>query len=128
MAELPKSELPQDPEYWDTLAAKARQDAAGPLAGYVSAQDVWYGVLAQGAPWLVAASAAATLVLWLALPVPEPSFALVHIERALDPSEVPGTFIGGPQPPTVDALLVQFPPAADDAVLDEPLPDRAVRQ
>ncbi len=128
MAELPKSELPRDPEYWDTLAAKVRQDAAGPLAAYASAHDVWYGVLAQGAPWLVAASAAATLILWLALPVPDTSFALVHIERSLDPSEVAGMFIGGPQPPTVDALLVQFAPAADDAVLEDTLPDRAVRQ
>ena len=114
MAELPQSQLPQEPEYWEELARKIREDAAGPLAAYAATQYVWYGVLARRAPWLVAASAAAMLILWLALPTPDSSVAFRWIEHSLAPSETAGTLIGGPEPPSVDALMVQFPPLLDE--------------
>ena len=114
MAELPESALPQEPEYWEGLARKIREDAAGPLVAYAAAYDLWYGVLARRAPWLVAASVAAMLILWLALPRPDSSVALRWMEHSLAPDEVAGTLIGGPAPPSVDAVMVQFPPALDE--------------
>ena len=117
MAELTHSQLPREPEYWQELARKIREDAAGPLAAYAAARDigsdrdVWYGVLARRAPWLVAASATAILILWLTLPTTDSSVAFRWIEHSLAPSEIAGTLIGGPAPPSVDALMVQFPPA-----------------
>lgn len=110
MAESPKSQLPQDPGYWDGLARAIRADAAGPLASYAAVDDAWYGVLARSAPWLVAASAAAMLVLWLALPPRDVSGDLRWIESSLAPSEAAGTLVAGPRAPSVDALLAQFPP------------------
>ena len=112
MAELPRSQLPQEPEYWEQLAQRIRQDAVGPLAAHAAAHDAWYGVLARRAPWLVAVSAAAMLVLWLVLP-PDAAAAFRPIERLLEPSEVAGTLVGGPAPPSVDVLMVQFPPVLD---------------
>jgi len=134
MAELPQSRLPREPEYWEALAGKIRDDAAGPLAAYAASaiaaeaglqQEAWDAVLARRAPWLVAASAAAALVLWLALPARVPSQGVLSaressasspwIERSLSPIEVAGTLIGGAAPPSVDTLMVQFPPAPGEA-------------
>ena len=68
MADVPRSQLPHDPEYWKKLAERIRGDASGPLAAYAAAHDNWYGLLARRSPWLVSASVAAMLILWLALP------------------------------------------------------------
>ena len=108
--ELPQSQLPQEPEYWDRFARRISRDAAAPLATYARANQVWYGVLSHRAPWLVAASAAAMLVLWVTLPARESLVADRWIERFLSPDELAGSLIGGPAPPSVDALLAQFPP------------------
>ncbi len=124
MADLPPSQLPQDPEYWGELAGKIREDAAAPLAAYAGAEDGriddgrvddgWYRILARRAPWLLAASAAAMLILWLALPERGTSPAFRWIADALAPSETAGTWIGGAAPPSVDALMVHFSPALDE--------------
>ncbi len=114
MPDLPRSPLPQEPEYWEELAGKIRADAAGPLAGYAGVDSGWYGVLAQRAPWLVAASAAAMLLLWLALPERGPSVAFRWIEGSLAPSELAGTLVSGAAPPTVEILMVQFPPSEEE--------------
>lgn len=113
MVENPDSNLPRDPEYWAGLARRIREDAAGPLAAYAVAQDVWYEVLSQRAAWLVGASAAAMLVLWLALPTSE-SVAFRWLERSLEPNDVAGSLIGGPAPPSVEVLMAQFYPAPPD--------------
>lgn len=118
MADRPRSRLPQDPEYWEGLARAIRADAAGPLAAYAAARETWYGVLARRAPWLVAASVAAMLVLFLALPAPG-SPALGWMERALAPDEVAGALVGGPEPPGVEVLLAQFPPAANPGIEEQ---------
>jgi len=119
MAELPQSRLPREPEYWEALAGKIRDDAAGPLAAYAASaiaaeagfqQEAWDAVLARRAPWLVAASAAAALVLWLALPARVPSQGVLWLERSVTPTEIAGSLVGGPAAPSVDALMVQFPP------------------
>ncbi|HXV63623.1 MAG TPA: hypothetical protein VEK15_23180 [Vicinamibacteria bacterium] len=106
---VPKSPLPKDTAYWEELARRIREDASGPLAAYAS-RARWYGVLAGPAPWLIAASAAAILFLWLALPAADSSATLRRMERSLSPDEAAGALVGGPEPPTVDALLVQFSP------------------
>ena len=117
MTDLPQSQLPQEPEYWEDLARKVREDAAAPLAAYAAAHAAeecgWYDVLARRAPWLVAASAAAMLVLWFALPARESSPAFRWIATSLAPNEKAGTLITGTEPPSVDALMVQFPPGPD---------------
>ncbi len=109
MAEVPRSQFPQDSEYWEQLARRIRDDASGPLAAYAAAHDGWFGLLARRSPWLVAASAAAMLILWLALPTPDSSVAFRWMEHSLAPNEIAGTLMGGPEPPSVDALMVQFP-------------------
>ena len=120
MAEFPKSQLPQDPGYWEELAQRIRRDASAPLAAYAAAQqawaaqDSWYDVLARRSAWLVAPSAAAVLILWLALPAADSSVALRWIERSVAPTEMAGTLLGGPQPPSVEALVVQFSPPLED--------------
>ena len=114
MAEFPKSQLPTEPEYWDRLARRIHEDASGPLAAYAAGGDSWYGPLAQRAPWLVAAATAAMLILWLALPSSGSSVAFRWMERSLAPDEVAGTLISGQQPPSVDVLMAQFPPALHD--------------
>lgn len=114
MAELPQSPLPPDLRYWEDLARRIRDDAAPPLAAYAATDTPWYDLLARRAPWLVAAAAAAMLTLWLALPARDASPALRWIERSLAPTEAAGTLIGGPQPPSVEALMVQFPPARNE--------------
>ena len=114
MAELPKSQLPQDPGYWEELAQRIRRDASGPLAAYAAAQDAWYDLLARRAGWLVAASAAAMLLLGLALPAADSSVAFRWIERSVAPKEVAGTLLGGPQHPSVEARVAQFLPPLDD--------------
>jgi len=114
MTEVPKSQLPKDPEYWEALTQRILQDASGPLAAHATSCDVWYDLLARRSASLVAASAAAMLLLWLALPAPESSVAFGWIERSVAPDEIAGTLLGGPVPPSVDALIVQFPPAPDE--------------
>ena len=109
MSQPPRSQLPQDSEYWDELARKIGHDAVDPLLEYAAARSAWYGVLDRRAPWFVAASAAAMLLIWLALPPPDSS-ATPSLEGGLVPKEVAGTLIAGPEPPSVDVLLVQFPP------------------
>ncbi len=116
MAELPASPLPRSPEYWDRLARAVRDDAAGPLGAYADAHDGAYAVLARRAPWLIAASAAAMLLLWLALPVSKASVAHRWMEQAVAPRGAAGTLLAGPAPPSVDAVLVEFPPAAVEEV------------
>jgi len=113
MAQNPNSNLPRDPEYWTDLERRIRADAANTLAAYAAAQDVWYDVLSRRAEWLVAASAAAMLILWLALPTAD-SAAFRWLERSLVPTEVAGSLLGGPAPPSVDVLMVQFQPASSD--------------
>jgi hypothetical protein len=113
MADLSQSNLPQDPEYWERLARKINEDAVGPLAAYAAAEQGWYSLLARRAPWLVAASVAAMLILWLTLPPREDSQARRWMVEALAPDETAGTLISGAQPPSVEALMVQFPPELD---------------
>ncbi len=113
MAENPNSNLPQDPEYWAGLASRIREDAAGPLVAYAAAQEGWYDVLSERAAWLVAASAAAMVILWLALPSND-SVAFRWMERSLAPDGVAGSLVGGPTPPSVEVLMAQFRPASLD--------------
>ena len=122
MAEAPKSRLPQEPEYWEALAERIRQDASGPLGAYARAQDVWYGVLSRRASWFLTASVAAMLLLWLALPTRSSSVAFRWIEHSLAPDEPAGTLIVGPVTPSVDALMVQFAPELDDVAMEEEPP------
>jgi hypothetical protein len=113
MADRSQSQLPREPEYWEGLARKINADAAAPLAAYAASQEGWYGVLARRAPWLVAATAVAMLVLWVTLPERETSPVVRWMASALAPNETAGTLIVGTEPPSVDALMVQFPPAPD---------------
>ncbi len=126
MSEHPRPKLPAEPAYWDRLAAKVNDDAAGPLAAYRAAAGatatddasvpgsamppVWYDALSRRAPWLVAASVVATLVIWLALPPDETSVVLRWMEDALFPDEVAGALVGGSTPPGIDRLMAEFPP------------------
>lgn len=129
MTDLPESKLPRDPGYWKELARRIRADAAGPLAAYAAREklevaadpDVWYGVLARRASWLVAASAAAMLVLWLALPSRGPSVAFRWIERSLSPDDAAGSLVSGAEPPSVEVLMAQFAPESQ-------APDREERR
>ena len=114
MSEHAQSELPRDPDYWDSLARRISDDAANALEAYASAQDVWYAVLDRRAPWLVAASATAMLVIWLGLPAPRDSVAHRWIERSVAPREIAGSLVGGATPPSVDVLLPQFPLPGED--------------
>lgn len=111
MAEHPNSNLPQDPDYWETLARRIREDAIRPLAAYAGIQDAWYDVLSQRAEWLMAASAAAMLILWLSLPASD-SVAFRWMERSLEPNGVAGSLMVGSSPPSVDRLMVQFQPVS----------------
>lgn len=113
MVEHPNSPLPRDPEYWESLAQRIRADAAGPLAGYATTV-AWYDVLARQAAWLVAAAAIVIVALLLTLPQPDPDAAYRWIERSLAPDEPAGTLIAGPTAPSVDVVMVQFPPAGGD--------------
>lgn len=134
MAETPHSKLPREAGYWDRLARTIGDDAEGPLAAYRAsagvADDSWTGaagagsrdadhwddLLAERATWLVAASAAAMLILWLAIPAPasDPTDELRWMEASLVPDERAGTLISGPAPPHVNDLMVQFPPVIED--------------
>lgn len=114
MAETPKARLPRDDAYWDALAAEIGRDAAAPLAAYASNDGGWSALLSRRAPWLVAASAAAMLVLWLALPPASPAGELGWIEGSLAPTERAGSLVVGSAPPSLDALMAQFPPPLDD--------------
>ena len=109
-SQRPRSPLPTVPEYWDRLARRIAEDAALPLAAYAAKRDDWYGVLAKSAPWLMAASAAALVVVLLSLPATQSSTAHVWMERSLSPSDGAGELLGAPEPPSVDELMVQFPP------------------
>jgi hypothetical protein len=111
MPERPRTKMPQEPEYWDDLTRKIHEDATGPLAAYrAAAPSTWYASLSHQAPWLIAASAAAMLLLWLSLPAPDSSQVLRQMEASLTPSEVAGTLVGGSAPPRIDMLMAQFPP------------------
>ena len=114
MTDRPQSKLPQEPEYWDRLTRKITDDAAGPLARYAASGDDWATVLGRHAPWLVAASVAAMLVLWLSLPARQPSPAFRWIEGSLIPSEVAATLVVGSAPPSVEALMIQFAPTGEE--------------
>ena len=111
MPERPRTKMPQEPEYWDDLAHKIHDDAVGPLAAYrADDPSVWYASLSRQAPWLIAASAAAMLLLWLSLPTADSSQVLRQMEDSLTPTEVAGTLVGGSAPPRIDMLMAQFPP------------------
>lgn len=104
------SPLPQEPEYWERLAQRIRDDAAAPLARYAAA-GTWYELLARQAPWLVAAAAMLVLALLLALPRRSDPAAYRWMQASLSPAEVAGSLMAGPAPPRVDVILAQFPPA-----------------
>jgi hypothetical protein len=113
MDDYPESNLPREPEYWERLAARVTDNAAAPLAGYAGNVDAWYGPLAQRAPWVVAASTAAMLVLWLSLPTTADPVSRVFrwMERSLAPDDVAGVLVTGATPPPVQILMSEFPPA-----------------
>lgn len=113
MNELPRSPLPEDPEYWNRLAERIHADASSTLSAYAATNETWYGPLARRAPWLLAASAAAMLFLWLSLPGGSSSMYR-SLERSLAPTDVAGSLLGAPTPPSVDALMVQFAPGFDE--------------
>lgn len=104
---LPKSALPTDSDYWDSLAGRIARDAESPLAAYAD----WSKVLARRAPWWLAASVAAMLALWLTLPS-RASSRTAWLESALAPDEVAGAMLGGPAPPSLESLMSHFPPGA----------------
>ena len=109
------SPLPENPEYWATLAERIRDDAAEPLSAYELAGS-WQGVLARRASWLVAAAAVLIVALLLTLPSsPEPN-AYRLLERSLTPDEAAGSLIAGPSAPTVGTLLPEFAPASLEEV------------
>lgn len=110
MPNLPKSSLPEEPEYWDALARRITQDGAGPLTKYAAVQEIWVDVLARRAAWWVAASLAAMLTLWLSLPASGSPGGAAWIERSLAPHDRAGALLGGSTPPSVDELMAQFPP------------------
>jgi hypothetical protein len=113
--ELPGSPLPDDPTYWNTLAQRIGGDAAAPLARYAArgqkADDRWFGLLSRAAPWLLSAAATATLLLWLALPPRAPDASMRWLEPSIAPHDDTGALIGGSLPPSVDRLMLDFPPA-----------------
>lgn len=119
-AARPPAKLPQDPDYWEGLAGKIRDDAAAPLAAYAAASGAapvpWFGVLARRAPWWLAASVAAIVMLWLALPPRDVSPGPAWIEAELAPSGAAATLVSGPAPPAVDDLLGFFSPAGEQEV------------
>ena len=50
-------------------------------------------------------------LLWFVLPAPDSSLAFRWIEHSLAPDEIAGSMLSGPAPPSLDDLMVQFPPA-----------------
>lgn len=124
--DLPRSPLSDDPETWDRLARRINADAAAPLAELADAGrrtvpawrgtwlGSWLGPLSRSAPWLVAASAAAMLAFWMALPPRTEDPGLGWIESSVAPQDVAGTLLGGALPPSVDEMMLVFPPPAGD--------------
>lgn len=114
MPEFTKSQLPQDSSYWEELERRIRQDASGPLARYAAAQDAWYHLLARRAPWIVTAAAAAMLIMVISLSTSVDPASVRSIEQTLAPFESSGALLVGPEPPSVEALLVSFAPSLDE--------------
>ncbi|HSR51231.1 MAG TPA: hypothetical protein VLV83_10415 [Acidobacteriota bacterium] len=110
MMELPPSQLPRDPSYWEGMAQRIRSDAETPLARYAAAGDSWLRVLDRCAAWLAPLAAAAMLLLWFALPVQRTSLTADWMERSLAPTEVPARLLEDDRPPPPEALLVHFSP------------------
>lgn len=130
--DLQTSKLPNDPAYWDGLAARIRDDAVAPLAAYAAAtpptalsaaggpgRDGWPDVLARGAIWWLTAAATAIAVLWLTLPPRGASPAQTWIEASLTPDEPVGTLVAGDLPPAIGTVLVHFPPAGAERPEEE---------
>lgn len=116
MADLPGSPLPREPEYWDGLARRIAADAAAPLARY-AASGSWYDLLANRAPWLVAAAALAIAALLLTMPRGANEAAYLWIERSLAPDETAGSLLSSSSPPSIDVMLAQFlPPGTEPEV------------
>lgn len=110
MTELPPSQLPEDPGYWERMARRISADAQIPLARYAAAEESWLQVLDRCAAWLLPLAATCMLLFWISLPRHPMSLATDWTERWLTPSEVPSKLLRDDRPPSVEAVLVQFSP------------------
>jgi len=101
------SRLPQDPQYWNTLAGRVTTDASPHLRSLRSADDAWWSVLGRLSPLLATAAAAAVLTALSLLPSRTTSPDRVTTE-AFDftPDDpIAGPLLSADAPPAVAALL-----------------------
>ncbi len=120
----PSSSLPEDPRYWTTLERRILDDAALPLHRYAevsageSEGDVpalhWYGEVSRHAPWLVAASLIAGLLLWARLPLPDASTTRQWMQRSLTQDHLAAS-LATIEAPSPVAVMMQLEPATGEA-------------
>lgn len=131
----PRSPLPEDARFWDSLAEKVRLDAEGPLAHYAETsweparvpRTGWVNLLSRQAPWLVAASVLAIAGLVATLPESPTGIAdgdgevgraeetVGLFALSLSPQELAGELIAGESAPSVGVFFVALSPASPSA-------------
>ena len=111
MANVPErsqfeSRLPEDPAYWNNLAAGIT-DSAGPILHELRIADAWWQPLARWSPAIgVAAAAAALLVVVVGPPAPpQPSDISVEELFSLD-DPVARAVVSGDEIPNISAMLL----------------------
>jgi hypothetical protein len=99
------SRLPEDPAYWDRLAARIGHGAEPLLRDYRDAR-AWWQPLATWSPAIGVAAAAAALIVAVLGP-PAPTRAPVSLEQMLAPSDpVAQAVAGGAAAPDITVMLL----------------------
>lgn len=119
MSDLPEgrqleSRLPDDPAYWDDLAARIVDSAEPILRGHRDARP-WWHPLARWSPAIAVTAAAAALLLAVVLPPDRPRQAPIAFEMLLSPEDPLARAVLGRDPVTdISAMLLAETEVSDE--------------
>ena len=127
-----KLPLPVESSYWNELRRQILDDASGPLAAYsraalergdtAGADDAanWYAEVSRLAPWLVAASLAAGLLLWARLPLPDSATTRSWMQRSLTRDHLAASLATPTAPPAAAVMMQLVVPIDEPDAAAEP--------
>lgn len=110
----PESRLPEDPAYWDDLAARIVDSAQPILRGHRDAQ-AWWHPLARWSPAIAVAAAAAALLLVVLVPSDSTRPGSLSFGQMLGPEDpVALAVLGGASATDISAVLLVETEASDE--------------
>lgn len=113
----PEPRLPEDPDYWDAFADRVLAASSLELRRHRRGEASWWSAVGELAPILAGGAIAASLAVWLLLPVPRSSAdggPAALVARALSPGDsVARALLDQGAAPPIGALLAVRPHRED---------------